>query len=206
MSAPVDEKFCPFCGATNPADYSYCGKCHKALPSAVAVGSTAAGPTTATTPAQSEPPSPTTPGDRRSRRRTVWTLIGVIVLAAIIIAAASILWYEYQPGNALNPYKVHVLEVVWTQSGSAYQTESGFTVKAGEFAHVSVPLTCTSVFGFSQTCESGSVYVETPGFGLSSSNAPFSWSSGSTSTTTAVNAVITTPSSSYTGNLTIDLH
>jgi hypothetical protein len=134
-------------------------------------------------------------------------VVAVIAVVIVAIIAVSVLAYEYEPGQALNPYKVHVTEVIWTQSGSALSSEAGFTVKAGQIAHVTVTLSCSpGFFGTSQTCSSGSVYVETHGFGLAASNAPFTWSSGSTGSTMTVNAAVTTPTSSFTGNLTIDLH
>jgi hypothetical protein len=134
-------------------------------------------------------------------------VVAVIAVVIVAIIAVSVLAYEYEPGQALNPYKVHVTEVIWTQSGSPLSTEGGFAVKAGQIAHVTVTLSCSAgFFGYPETCSSGSVYVETPRFGLASSNAPFTWSSGSSGSTMAVVATITTPSTGYTGNLTLDLH
>jgi hypothetical protein len=133
----------------------------------------------------------------------VGAVVLIIVVVVVVVLAA---YYEYRPGGPQNPYVVKVGQVIWTQNGAALSTTPGFSVHAGKHAMVGVSEPCASFFGYPETCSSGSVYILTPGFGIASTNAPFSWSSGSSGASGTITVYLTTPSSSYTGNLEIDLH
>lgn len=147
----------------------------------------------------------------RSRKR--WTLSRWLVLCGALliggIVLGSLLWYEYQPGGPLNPstpIEVQVSEVVWEQDNSSVGTSPGFSVIGGSPVNVAFTLTCDSFLGFSDTCKTGSVYIHTPGFGLQSTNAPASWSSGPTSSTFTVYATLVAPLTAYSGTLALDLY
>jgi hypothetical protein len=140
---------------------------------------------------------------RRISRRTA--TIVVIVVTALIVGP-SIYWYEYMPGGAQNPFNVNVGEVIWTLNGAALATTAGFSVHAGKSVTISVPEYCGSGFFGPNTCSSGSVYVLTAGFGVGSTNTPFTWSSGSNGASSTVLVVLTTPNQEFNGNVYIDLH
>ena len=179
--------FCTKCGNPTRDDSTYCTKCGAQIG---ANGSSSS--ITSQRPASGK------------RRRRVWYLIGIVLVVGII--ALSVYFYEDQPGNALNPYKVRVSEVIWTTNGNSLGSTPGFTVKAGSPHTVSITLSCSpSIFG-PNTCYSGSVYIVTNGFGLLNTNAPLTWSSGSNGSTATVFVELTTPSYAYSGNLNIDLH
>jgi hypothetical protein len=154
-------------------------------------------------PALSE--QPPAPEPKKVRRIPEWVL-PVTLLVIVAIVAGSVLWYEYAPGGPQNPYKVHVSQVEWLVDGAPYSNSSGFTLKAGSTAELSLGLWCapyTGFFGGPQTCSSGSVTVETPGFTLSNSNAPFTWSSGESGAVGSVYVWVTLPNHSYSGLLVI---
>jgi zinc-ribbon domain len=178
--------FCSKCGNPVKGDTVYCPKCGSQIGAAAA------------------PPSASTPILPRKSRKRLWVAIGVVIVVAVV--ALSGYAYEVEPGNALNPYKVRVSQVIWTQNGYSLGSTAGFSVKAGSSPSVSFTLNCPSGFFGPQTCSSGSVYVLTAGFGVASTNAPFTWSSGDSGATAAVTVKLTTPTSAYSGDLEIDLH
>lgn len=139
---------------------------------------------------------------------TLYAVIGV--LAAVAVAGASVTYYEYLPGNLLNPYVVYVTQVVWTQFGASVATSPGFQAHAGKTRTVTLQEYCPPLSGFlgntPQTCSSGTPFIQTPGFGEASTNAPFDWSSGDTGASATVVVTIVTPHIAYSGNLTIDVH
>jgi hypothetical protein len=142
-----------------------------------------------------------------------WVVVAGVVLAGGIVAG-SVVWYEYQPGGVFNPIvqlQVDVTQVVWTYFGTPEASSAGFNAEAGAPVHVSLALYCANGTGFfgepvAQTCASGSVFIETYGFGLVSTNTPFQWSSGTTGASAPVDLTVSTPSFAYSGNLTIELH
>jgi hypothetical protein len=123
----------------------------------------------------------------------------------VAIVAGSVLWWEYQPGNPLNPYHVDVTQVVWAwqSNDTIIATESGFSTLAGHTQWLSVGLYCATFLFFAQTCNSGNVAIGTPGFGLLSTNTPFSWSSGSSGAGATVTIHVSLPTKSYSGELDI---
>lgn len=134
----------------------------------------------------------------------------MVVLVVVVVVGAGILgglfYYWYEPGHWLNPYRVNVSELTWTQGGNVIKTQVGFNVVAGTYLATSLPLVCSPSNGQSQTCQSGTLSIPTPGFRLTYTNTPFSWSSTSTSgTTMSVVVNFQTPTSAYSGNMTIAL-
>jgi hypothetical protein len=182
---------CATCGAPLRADVSFCPKC------GTAVGPSQAGTVSA----------PLHRPRKRISRRTIGIVV-VVILA--IVAGLSVYEYEYRPGGPMNPYIVKVNQVIWTIDGGSFSSSPGFSVHAGRHVTVSATEMCEPVSGFfstsPQTCSSGSVYILTAGFGIASTNAPFTWSSGDSGSPATVTVVVTTPGSSYAGNLFIDLH
>jgi predicted RNA-binding Zn-ribbon protein involved in translation (DUF1610 family) len=177
---------CSTCGSPIKGDAAFCPKCGSQI-GAAATSSNASSPI---------PP--------RKSRKKLWISIGVLVVVAVIVLSVYV--YEDEPGNALNPYKVRVSQVIWTTNGNSLGSTAGFSVKAGSTPTVSFTLSCPYGFFGPQNCSSGSVYVLTAGFGVVSTNAPFTWSSGNSGTTAAVTVKLTTPTSAYSGDLEIDLH
>lgn len=139
----------------------------------------------------------------------MYVLFGVAIAGVI---TGGFLFYAYEPGSPLNPIshpRVAVTEVVWT--GRYIESSPGFNVEAGAPEWVSASLYCpngTNVFyrPVAENCTSGSVFIETSGFGLISTNAPVTWSSGLTGASMTVSVDVLAPSQAYSGNLTIDLH
>jgi len=146
------------------------------------------------------------PSKKRRVPRWVYAAIAVAVVAAVV---GSILWYEYAPGGPQNPFKVHITEVDWLIDSQPYETGGPFTLKGGSTAELSIGLNCEPVNGFfgvtPQTCSSGSVTIETPGFSLINTNAPFTWSSGYAGQGATVDVWIHFPNHDYTGALVINL-
>lgn len=149
------------------------------------------------------PPSGTLPG---------WAYVVAVVVVAAAISGITV-WWAYQPGGPLNPrvyLRVDVLQVVWTRQGYPETISPGFNVQAGAPESVSLSLYCangTGVHGpVPKECALGSAFIDTPGFGLVSTNAPFEWSSGTTGADATVTVNFLTPSDDYSGNLTIELH
>ena len=178
--------YCPKCGSPVKEDADFCPKCGNPIgPAGVA-------------------PKGSPPGSARKSRRKLWIGIGILII--VVIIALSVYAYESVPGNALNPYKVRVGQVIWTTNGNSLGSSAGFSVRVGLTPTVSITLSCPSGFFGPRTCTSGSVYVLTDGFGVASTNAPFTWSSGNSGATAAVSVKLTIPTSSYSGDLTIDLH
>ncbi len=158
------------------------------------------------------PPAPE-PANPKPRHRTRNLAIAVVVIVVAIVVGVSIYWYEYRPGGPLNPYHVNVSEVIWTTDGNFYSDSAGFSLIAGKSVPLQIVLYCYPLTPYpgetyTQTCNSGSVYVQTNGFGLISTNAPLSWSSGTSSsgTSTTIYVTVSLPANSYSGTLTIDLH
>ena len=190
---------CPSCGTPYRKGTLFCPQCGHAVRSGDGT----------------ENPAPEKPGANGKPRsyplppRSGWRRKGLALGIALIVLAvgASVYFYEYAPGGPLNPYLTRVAEVLWTQGGAPLTTSPGFTVHAGKLATVSVQLFCAGGGFFGPTtCDSGSVYLLTPGFGLRGTNAPFTWSGGSGGATATVTVVLVTPPSSFSGNLAIDLH
>lgn len=192
MSEAPGRKFCPKCGSPRRADAAFCPKCG----SWIMLATGALGPSsTSTTP---------TPAPRRSISRRALTIIALVV--AILVIVPSVYWYEYRPGGPQNPYIVHVSEVIWTQNGAAMSTSPGFMRHAGTNIQLSVELSCYSYFGYPSTCQTGSVYIQNPDFGIVNTNTPTSWSSGSSSANFSVLVLVSVPPHAYSGTLQIDLH
>lgn len=200
-------KFCSKCGKPLQPGAPFCAYC--ATPVAV-IRSPQTEPVHAVTPSgPSLPPPP--PSPPRMSRRGVFVVIAIVVIVAVV--AGSVLWYEYQPGGPQNPYKVHVTQVIWTTEGQSVASSAGFNLNAGKTVSESYTEWClptTGLFGTYEavTCLSGSPYIETPGFGLAWTNAPFEWSSGTSplGVSGVVDVTVQLPSGSYTGNLTIEVH
>ena len=140
---------------------------------------------------------------RRISRRAI---VGVVALVVVIVVVLSVYYYEYRPGGPQNPFLVKVSQVIWTHDGSALSTGPGFMKHAGTSIQVATSLSCSSFFGSPSTCDTGSVYLMTPGFGVVNTNAPASWSSGDSGSTFSVQVLLSVPSYSYSGTLAIDLH
>ena len=145
-------------------------------------------------------------------RQATWMVVTAIAATGAILVG-SVVWYEYQPGGAFDPIvtlQVDVTQVVWTYFGAPEASSPGFNVEAGTPVSVSLNLYCPNGSGFfgpvPQNCSSGSVFIETPGFGLASTNAPFVWSSGTAGAYHQLDARLATPAQDYSGNLTIELH
>ncbi len=132
--------------------------------------------------------------------------MAIAAVVVVVVVALSLYFYEAEPGNLLNPYKIRVSQVIWTQNGNSLGSSPGFSVKAGSTPTVSYTLTCYPGFFGPNTCSSGSVYIETVGFGVGSTNAPFTWYSGSSRATATVTVKLITPTTAYSGTLIIDLH
>ena len=109
---------------------------------------------------------------------------------------------------------MNVLQVFWTNGGHPtgyYGVSAGFQVEAGAPEAVSLSLYCTNGTGFfgNPVAENWSVsrtVIDTAGFGLVATDAPLTWSSGTSGASAAVQVTVSTPSYAYTGNLTIELH
>jgi hypothetical protein len=188
----MPDSTCPNCGSSLRADSAFCPKCGKPA-SSVAPAAAAA---------------PTAP--LRRSRRNLWAAIAVVIV--VVAAAIAVLAYEYEPGKLLNPYRVKVAQVVWTQDNGSVSltTTPGFSVLAGKNAQLYVTLFCApgSFFGpYSVNCSSGSVYILTPGFGVVATNAPFEWASGTSGVSETVGIIVSTPTgANFNGDLAIDLH
>lgn len=146
------------------------------------------------------PPPPTLRS--KSRRRFYLALTAAIA----IVIALTVLVLEFEPGGPQNPYKVRVTEVNWLEDGSLSSSSPGFTKDAGKSDTVTLSLYCSpGLFDESITCQSGSVFIQTSGFGLQSTNAPYTWTSGSGGAYSTLSVTVSLPSTSYTGNLTINI-
>ncbi len=183
--------YCPKCGVPLKEDAAFCPKCGSQI------GSSA-------TPTNASSVIPA-----RKSRKKLWVAIGVVIVIAII--ALSAYAYENEAGHVLNPYRVRVSQVIWTSNGYSLGTSTGFSVKAGATPTVSITLYCYEGTYGGNTCSSGSVYVLTAGFGVASTNAPFTWSGGGNingygKATAVVTVQLTTPTSAFSGDLAIDLH
>jgi hypothetical protein len=159
------------------------------------------------------PPTPTVPPPVTEAppvpARGRWTLV-VFAIVIGLVAAGFVLWYAYTPGGPLNPTpRVDVTQVVWAENGFVEAATPGFVANGGQFALVSVSLYCANGSGPSgpepQTCSSGNPVIETPGFRLVSTDAPFQWSSGTAGASATLTVGVTTPTHAYTGNLTIEI-
>lgn len=195
--------FCSTCGGPLRSGAAFCPKCGATVVASTVV--TAPSTVTPSTPKSAAPePTPLKPSHRTRN-------LIVVILAVLVILAAglSVYWYEYQPGGPLNPHIVKVTQVVWTEDGAAWTTGGGFSLHAGKQTTVSASEYCAPgefIGPYAVTCSLASVYILTAGFGLVSTNAPFSWSSGTTGASATVNVTVSLPNSSYTGPLDIDLH
>jgi hypothetical protein len=159
------------------------------------------------------PPQPSyqqSPAPKPKSRSALYIVVAVVVVAALI--GLSLTYYEYQPGNPLNPYKVRVTQVIWTQYNetTSLGTSPGFTRDAGKVQTVGLGLYCAPgefIGPYSVNCGSGSVYILTAGFGVVSTNAPFEWPSGTSGSYATVFVNVSLPSgANYDGDLAIDLH
>lgn len=186
MSSVGAGGFCTKCGTELDSRALFCPKCgHQVAPD----------PTTGTTSG--------TNVVRKSGRRLA-TVVVVVVIVAVVALSAYV--YLTLPGGILNPARVRVNQVIWTSNGASLGTSPGFSVKVGSKPVAAILLSCSPGFFGPDTCASGSVYVLTGGFGVASTNAPFTWSSGGGGATAEVRVTLTIPASAYSGNLDIDLH
>jgi hypothetical protein len=181
---------CKNCGNVLRADAVFCPRCGVPIQD---------GPDSAVRATLVRPARP----PRRVPKKLIAGLVAIVVVAVVVVAVYQ---YEYRPGGPQNPYLVKVSQVIWTKNGNALSTGPGFTKRAGTNIEIGTTLSCSSFLGFPSTCSTGSVYILTPGFGVVSSNAPASWSSGPSGATFSVQVDISVPDSSYSGTLAIDLH
>jgi hypothetical protein len=149
---------------------------------------------------------------RESPPLSRWVHVAVVIAVSGGAYVAGIAtWWAYEPGNPLNPYvyqRVDVLQVNWTQFGIPVGSSAGFNVVAGAPESVSISLYCPNGTGslgepIVQNCPTGSVLLDTNGFGLASTNAPLQWSSGLSGANATITATVQTPAYAYTGNLSI---
>ena len=149
------------------------------------------------------PPAPT--HHHRIRLFVVFVVVGVVV---ILIAGLSDYLYQQRSGGPINPYEVKVPAVTWTLNGTTWANSPGFSLPAGAQVTVWANEYCAPIVYYivQRTCTSGEIYLLTPGFVLVSTDTPFQWSSYNTGADANVTAVVSLPTSSFTGNLTITLH
>jgi hypothetical protein len=138
-------------------------------------------------------------------------IIGVVVVVILVVVlaglwAAGVFSTSSSPGGggggatvditAINLEPTSETSTCWTSS-----TGTGGSVAAGQSFSTSWTLSYTkSLFG-PASCTVQSVSMQTAGFSIVSSNTPLVVDSGGTQTLTIV---IGTPSTSYTGTVTID--
>jgi len=152
-------------------------------------------------------PAPPAPKHHhRIRLFVVFVVVGVVVI--LLVAELSDYLYERRPGGPINPYEVKVSAVTWTLNGTAWASSPGFSLPAGAQVTVWANAYCAPiVYNIVQrTCTSGEIYLLTPGFVLVYTNAPLQWSSYNTGADANVTAVVSLPTSSFAGDLTIALH
>lgn len=147
-------------------------------------------------------------GGGRPWARVFFALLAV---ALVVVIATAVYAYQARPGGPLNPYIVTVPQVVWTLNGAPLSSGPGFSIHAGKSIEVSTNAWCAPSQGFfggtyARTCQSGSVYLLTTGFGVQSTNAPTSWSSGYGGANVVIRVTVVVPSQPFSGNLAIDLH
>ena len=148
---------------------------------------------------------PFVPRRRKIARRWLLVTVVVVVVAAVV---GSVVWYEYEPGGPLNPYRVQVSQIIWDWGGSTYHVSGGVSFHAGTVHEFEVNLYCAPgyfFFYYSVDCNTGSVYILTPGFTFHSSNAPYTWASGDSGSDATVWVWVSFPTHSYSGPLEISL-
>jgi hypothetical protein len=122
--APSPEGFCPYCGSINPADYNFCGSCHRRLPIAGVVRSAPQSQPVApvlpiqqpTAPTEQSPPPPQLtpvtppsqllppPAVRKRSRAWLYILVaGVILLLVVVAIAASLVLPGLSSGGSNQP-------------------------------------------------------------------------------------------------------
>jgi hypothetical protein len=143
-----------------------------------------------------------TPAPLLKPRRWLYVILGV---AVAVVVVGSVLNYEYEPGGPMNPYKVHVTEIIWLLVATIVLVQPGFTSNAGSTVYVSIPEPCSPLYGAPTNCTSALIDILTPGFGLVATNTPLTWSSGTTGKTVTLYAYVSLPPTNYLGNLTIGL-
>ncbi|MGI0128616.1 MAG: hypothetical protein ACREDE_08965 [Thermoplasmata archaeon] len=66
----------------------------------------------------------------------------MLTVAIVAVALVLVLAFGVETGGFLNSGRVHVLQVLWYQNGTALGTQGGFTVNAGRTVDLSVGLYC----------------------------------------------------------------
>jgi hypothetical protein len=126
----------------------------------------------------------------------LWIGIAIGVVVVIVIVAVALMFIV-----ATSP-KIDVTAVNYEFTGDSCSgwttgTMSGTNVSAGSQITLTLGLTNTALLGY---CNATSVTTTTSGFSVVSSNAPLNVSATQTE---SLSIVVGTPSSSYTGVLTI---
>jgi hypothetical protein len=177
-------------------------KCLEAHPDTVGNMGTPAG--------TDSPASPTTPS--RKSRRWLYVTAAVVVIAGSVLGV--VLNYEYQPGNALNPYTERVTQFDWYYLLTRTPGDSpvyfgqlpGCTTHNGGECNTSISVTAYN-FGYSQvTVTNVSVYSENstgPAPQLVSSNAPLTIGSDLPQT---IVVTVGLPDSNFVGAVSIVLN
>ncbi len=153
--------------------------------------------------------SPSPPAPKHHHRIRLFVFFVVVGVVVILLAAElSDNWYQLRPGGPMNPQEVKVPVVTWTLNGTTWATSPGFSLPAGAQVTVWAYEYCAPIVYYivQRTCTSGEIYSLTPGFVLVSTDVPLQWSSYNTGADANVTAVVSLPTSSFTGNLTIALH
>ena len=86
VSMATGEKFCPYCGASNPAEYQFCANCRKQLPTTpapTAEGTAAAAVAAAAPVAGSAESLPAPP--KRPHRKLVYAILAIVLALTVIL-------------------------------------------------------------------------------------------------------------------------
>jgi hypothetical protein len=127
MAKTSGDRFCPYCGTSNPSEYSFCGNCRKPLPQG-SLASTATRPPSA--------PSETAPS-RRPRR--VWLLPLVIGVVAILIVAGALSLLVFSHPSSSSSSSPHIVSTFSGRCDLAGRNSSTYPTDCDYYTNFSVP-------------------------------------------------------------------
>lgn len=204
--------FCAHCGGSNPDDARFCQYCGSALTASAPLPSLTPpppppaapgwGPTGSGGAYPSSSPYPSQGGSPPRRRRS--RILVILVIVVVVILVVSVVAYELAPSPS-PPVQVGIINV-WAPDnvcGLLSNPNANPTSYYGYNASTSETDAWTfSVPNYNGTpCTIHSVVTNTSGFSLSSIQVPLTIPASDPDA--SMNITITTPSSSYSGNLNL---
>jgi hypothetical protein len=143
---------------------------------------------------------------RRRRRRSALLLPAVVAVGIIVAAIVLASWAFTGGASSASPMNVKITAVQWQFSGPpncwSNLLDTGRSAGDHENVEVQQALSYRSIGMGPRSCTAASVTVATAGFTLVTDNAPLTIDSGTSATLTVT---VETPSSDYTGPLTLDV-